>query len=254
MNPIDSSKWEIAKELAAVAKSHLDADVPAADFMKALERPQDPSRGDYACPCFRFGKAVGKKPPEIAAGLKTGLDSLSEGWVESAEVVGAFLNLRVKPAKLAPALLGSVHSGEYFGKNKDLNANAPRVMVEYSQPNTHKAFHVGHMRNVSLGDSLGRLYEYCGFPVVMANYIGDEGTHIAKCIWYMRKEKQEVPAERKGEWLGEMYAKACIELEDAPDDQKKELNDQVSAVLREIESKEGSDLRILEGKSRVVYL
>ena len=50
-------------------------------------------------------------------------------------------------------------------------------MVEYSQPNTHKAFHVGHMRNVALGDCLVRLYEHCGYDVVAANYFGDEGAH-----------------------------------------------------------------------------
>jgi hypothetical protein len=49
--------------------------------------------------------------------------------------------------------------------------------------NTHKAFHVGHMRNAALGDSMVRLFEQVGHPVVAANYFGDEGAHIAKCLW-----------------------------------------------------------------------
>ena len=63
-----------------------------------------------------------------------------------------------------------------------------KIMIEYSQPNTHKIFHVGHMRNVALGDSLIRIYEQLGFPVVAANYFGDEGTHVATCLWQIWRE------------------------------------------------------------------
>merc|ERR1712232_804048 len=72
-----------------------------------------------------------------------------------------------------------------------LPVNGTRVMVEYSQPNTHKAFHVGHMRNVALGDCVIRLFTHCGYDVVAANYFGDEGAHVAKCCWLLQKEIDE---------------------------------------------------------------
>lgn len=90
-------------------------------------------------------------------------------------------------------------------------------MIEYSQPNTHKAFHVGHMRNVALGDSLVRLWEHMGHKVVAANYFGDEGAHVAKCLWLLKQRMDErgcdldglnVPDDRKGEYLGLLYAEA----------------------------------------------
>jgi arginyl-tRNA synthetase len=59
-----------------------------------------------------------------------------------------------------------------------------RVMVEYSQPNTHKAFHVGHLRNLCLGDAIVRLLRADGDTVIAANYLGDVGAHIAKCLWW----------------------------------------------------------------------
>jgi arginyl-tRNA synthetase len=84
-----------------------------------------------------------------------------------------------------------------------------KVMIEYSQPNTHKAFHVGHMRNVALGDALVRLYRFAGHEVTAANYIGDEGTHIAKCLWaYGRHTRLEVPEKHRGEFLGGLYREA----------------------------------------------
>ena len=48
-------------------------------------------------------------------------------------------------------------------------------MIEFSQPNTHKEFHVGHGRNVCLGDSVVKIFNYAGHNVVPVNYIGDEG-------------------------------------------------------------------------------
>lgn len=91
-------------------------------------------------------------------------------------------------------------------------------MVEYSQPNTHKAFHVGHLRNVCLGDSLVRVLRARGHEVVAANYFGDVGTHIAKCLWGYEQlspqELEQIPAQGRGEWLGQLYAKSSIALED----------------------------------------
>eukprot|EP01083_Nonionella_stella_P036799 100379_1 len=92
-------------------------------------------------------------------------------------------------------------------------------MIEYSQPNTHKAFHVGHMRNCALGDSLVRFYEKLGHHVVATNYLGDEGAHVAKCVWLLEKavtesELEAVPEELRGEFLGAIYTKA-VELLDA---------------------------------------
>jgi arginyl-tRNA synthetase len=43
-------------------------------------------------------------------------------------------------------------------------------MVEFSQPNTHKAFHVGHLRSAILGDIVARILEFAGYDVVRANY------------------------------------------------------------------------------------
>ena len=56
-------------------------------------------------------------------------------------------------------------------------------MVEFSNPNTHKAFHVGHLRSAILGESLARIIEFAGYDVIRANYIGDMGLHVIKWLW-----------------------------------------------------------------------
>lgn len=57
------------------------------------------------------------------------------------------------------------------------------VMVEFAHPNTHKAFHIGHLRNITTGESIVRLLEAAGYRVIRANYQGDVGMHIAKALY-----------------------------------------------------------------------
>ena len=92
---------------------------------------------------------------------------------------------------------------------------AETVMVEHSQPNTHKAFHVGHLRNSVLGVAVSNILRAAGYDVQDANYIGDIGMHVVKCLWcYERFHRGEEPAspEARGRWLGEVYAESDARL------------------------------------------
>lgn len=141
-------------------------------------------------------------------------------WIQNCIHDRHTVRIQLSPSvwsKLIPSIL----DGTFLAKRKG-SRNSERVMIEYSQPNTHKAFHVGHMRNAALGDSLVRIYEAMGHPVVAANYFGDEGAHIAKCLWLLKPylaeqkttiEKVPIPAEQRAEWLGKFYADATELLE-----------------------------------------
>lgn len=92
-----------------------------------------------------------------------------------------------------------------------------RVMVEFSQPNTHKAFHVGHLRSAILGDCLCRLLEGAGYEVVRANYFGDIGLHVIKWLWnYMKHHAGEEPTADVTRWMGDLYAEASRRLDEDP--------------------------------------
>lgn len=58
-----------------------------------------------------------------------------------------------------------------------------KIMVEYAHPNTHKAFHIGHLRNITTGECMARLLEAAGNKVIRVNYQGDVGLHIGKCLY-----------------------------------------------------------------------
>ena len=106
------------------------------------------------------------------------------------EAVRGYLNLYFETREYSHRVVETVLSqGENFGRgvHKD-----EQVMVEFSQPNTHKSFHVGHLRSAILGDAVCRILDFAGFDVVRSNYPGDMGLHVIKWMWnYMKHHAGE---------------------------------------------------------------
>lgn len=134
---------------------------------------------------------------------------------EKVEAVNGYLNLYFQQSLYAEQVINTVlEQGSRFGKAKSRNE---RVMVEFSQPNTHKAMHVGHLRSAILGDVLSRILAFAGFDVVRANYPGDMGLHVIKWLWcYMNFHAGEKPTRDITRWMGDVYAEASRRLEENP--------------------------------------
>lgn len=210
--------------LAQHAAATLHANFPEAarealrleELSTLLAPPPKADMGDLAFPCFRLAKAMKSAPQKIAAQLveilTTAIAEGKGGILTSASTAGPYLNLSFDLGKAAALVLPAWARGEA----PVAPSKGETVMVEYSQPNTHKAFHVGHLRNVCLGDALVRLYRAAGYEVVAANYLGDVGTHIAKCLWAyttILSESERTPPETgRGEWLGQVYSRASDTL------------------------------------------
>lgn len=219
------------------------------DIFKTLEQPPEQKLGDYAFPCFKLAKALKTNPNELANKIKATIEAKNSQWISHLELKGAFLNTFINQQTLAKTFIPTILSGENFSA---FSENSPkksiRTMIEFSQPNTHKEFHVGHGRNVCLGDSLCRLYSYAGYQVVPVNYIGDEGTHIAKCLWGIKNYKGNDPltetTPNKAEWLGQRYVEANNALKDASDEEKQKIQAEISLILKKLESKSGEEYEL----------
>jgi arginyl-tRNA synthetase len=109
--------------------------------------------------------------------------------------------------------------------NPALFGNRKNIMVEFAHPNTHKAFHIGHLRNITTGECVVRLLESQGHKVIRANYQGDVGMHIAKALYalinvspFKDKVTNVTGIKNRVEFLGKAYAagsKAFEESENA---------------------------------------
>ncbi|MDE3077674.1 MAG: arginine--tRNA ligase, partial [Chloroflexota bacterium] len=138
------------------------------------------------------------------------------GRFERAEAVNGYVNVYVDQQTAARSVIdGILDEGEGYG------AGAPqgrRILVEFSSPNTHKEFHVGHLRNTAFGDSVARLLSFAGFEVVPSTYIGDIGAHVIRCLWCLQKyHAGDVPPPDRLDWLGRIYAEATRRLEEEPE-------------------------------------
>ena len=164
----------------------------------------------------RAGKqvVVPQRAQEIATAI-AGKMGLPAGF-SRVEAVKGYLNLYFAPADFTRRVVDNVlEGGANFGRGV---SKGEQVMVEFSQPNTHKAFHVGHLRSAILGEALARILEFAGYDVVRANYIGDIGLHVIKWLWnYMQYHAGERPPADTTRWMGDLYAEATRRLEENPE-------------------------------------
>lgn len=193
-----------------------------------ITAPPESEMGDLALPCFYLSKLLRVSPNQIAAELKQKIKA--DDLIKEVQNVGPYLNFFLDSALLNQQILKEIASrGDQYGSQK---FGQEKVMIEYSQPNTHKEFHIGHLRNALLGSSLVNLYRFCGFKVVAANYIGDVGAHVAKCLWALEKfhAKEELP-ENKGKYLGKIYTEAVRKVEDS-----EKFKQEADVVLQKLEN------------------
>ena len=118
--------------------------------------------------------------------------------------------------------------------------NEKQIIVEFAHPNTHKPFHIGHLRNIILGESISRLLGALDNKIIRANYQGDVGLHIAKCLYGIRQSKANLKnlksLDEKTEFLGKMYINGNTAYENDKNAKKKilDINHKIYAKDQEI--------------------
>lgn len=156
---------------------------------------------------------VPQRAEEIALLVKENLPP--QEYFPRVEALGGYLNLFFDSRLFSSRVVNTVLAAEHFGSGE---SKGETLMVEFSQPNTHKAFHVGHLRSAILGDVVCRILEYAGYDVVRANYYGDIGLHVIKWLWnYQKYHDGETPPPDATRWMGDLYAEATRRLEENPD-------------------------------------
>ncbi len=156
---------------------------------------------------MQMAKGDKAKAGEIAEGVAERLRTLHHFADVYAE--NGYVNCIFDFDTVATAVIQSVlAAGDAYGHGAAIPG---RVMIEYAQLNTHKEFHVGHLRNVALGAALVRIMRFAGYDVIAASYIGDIGKHVIMCLWCYRAfhlgQEPKDPAQR-GRWLGERYVES----------------------------------------------
>ena len=163
---------------------------------------------------------------------------------ERVEAVNGYVNIYFPTQVLANEVVrGAMNEGADFGRGPK---QADKVMIEFSQPNTHKEFHIGHSRNAALGNALSNITEFAGYETIRANYIGDIGMHVIKCLWcYSAFHSDEsVPDGKRGRWLGDIYVES---------DRRLRLQEDVVSLLNELASQDSLFVSATDRMLKVLY-
>ncbi|QQR50489.1 arginine--tRNA ligase [Candidatus Nomurabacteria bacterium] len=199
--------------VADTIKTFIQSALTALDLGESeikLDHPGDFAHGDYSTNvALALAKPLGKSPQDVAKLILTELEKTKLPEIEKIEIAGpGFINFYLSREFFTNEVAAILKAHENYGKNEILSGK--KVMVEYTQPNPFKPFHIGHLMTNAIGESISRIVEYHGAKVIRANYQGDVGPHVAKAIYGLMKNPTPAELEAisaQALYIGECYAK-----------------------------------------------
>ena len=187
---------DFKKELVNLIKKGIKEDIS-----NLLEVPTEKTYGDFSLPCFFLAKKYKQEPHKIAEELKNKI-KLNKSF-SKVEAVGPYLNFFINKSLLVDLTLTKIlKEKEKFGSGKEKK----RIMVEFPSPNTNKPLHLGHLRNMFLGESLSRILEKRGNKVIRVNLNNDRGIHICQAmVAYKKYGCGKKPDKKPDHFVGDFY-------------------------------------------------
>jgi arginyl-tRNA synthetase len=170
-----------------------------------------------------------KNPRELSEKIKIELEKNLPKEISKVEVAGAgFINFYLSREFFTESIKDILNKKENWGKNNLLSGK--KIMVEYTDPNPFKPFHIGHLMTNAIGESVSRIVEFSGAETVRANYQGDVGPHVAKAIYVLQKNKavtfsamaENVTVSENAQYIGKCYSDGS-NLYDTDENAKKEI-------------------------------
>jgi len=192
----------LKRRLAEILSKALDNRLSGDEIAQLLEVPPDERLGDFAFPCFSLAKQLRRNPKDIALELASAVSAYPE--IGKAAAVAGYLNIFVNPSWLCETVLNDALDNA-FGRGQMNEA----TVVEYCSPNTNKPLHLGHLRNMAVGESVSRILEFLGNQVHRTCVFNDRGVHICKSmIAYQEFGNDRSPEEdgvKSDHFVGKFY-------------------------------------------------
>ncbi len=187
-----------------------------------LEHPNDISHGDFLTNiAMTLSRELGKNPRENAGKIAEKLSTKNLPEIEKVEVAGpGFINIFLSKIFFEKATQEILEKGMEFG---NLNIwEGKTILVEHSSPNLFKPFHIGHMMNNTVGESIARLCYLSGAKTTVISYPSDVSLGIGKAVWQLMEfgvEKIDA-LETMGEkmaFLGTCYVDGTNAMKERPE-------------------------------------
>jgi arginyl-tRNA synthetase len=174
---------DVVVNLIVEALKRMSVKIPKEKIESYITIPPSYEMGDYAFPCFFLADKLESEPADIATELRSQIKKIPKG-LEDIQTKGPYVNFFIDRKLLALSLIEAINSEkENFGKPEPNKSKTKiRTMMEFPSPNTNKPLHLGHLRNMAIGESLSRIMKFNGEEVIRANLNNDRGIHICKSM------------------------------------------------------------------------
>ena len=153
--------------------------------MVQIQKTRREFDGDFTIVVFPFLRITKLPPEQTGEVLGKYMEERSE-LITGFNVIKGFLNLAVSQNYWKDFLAERLHKPIYG--RIPVTHTSPKVMIEYSSPNTNKPLHLGHIRNNLLGHAVSKILKAAGNQVIKVNLVNDRGIHICKSMLAWQEE------------------------------------------------------------------
>ncbi|MCI0504242.1 arginine--tRNA ligase [Candidatus Micrarchaeota archaeon] len=197
---LDGLKEEIASMLAGASGASKEV---------ALETLEPGKVGDLSSRlAFVLAKERKENPAKLAADIAKGLKPSSS--FDKIEAAGPYVNFYLSDKAYSNILSDMLGKKGRYGAGKK---KAGKVIMEFPSVNPNKPWHIGHLRNALLGDSVARILEFDGHEVERMDYIDDLGLQVAQSLWGFLNYDSN-PQGKFDSWLGHQYVGVAKRFEE----------------------------------------
>lgn len=171
---------------------------------------------DLWFPCFKLSKELKKSPNQIAQEIVLEINN------PNVISVWPYINYLLPIWELTSNIISEIEKKSVnFGK---LSSNDQEVVLEWRQPNTHKAFHIWHLRNALVSEAVASCLKRAGYTVYSVAYPWDIGAHVAKWIrYYINFSKWEMPTDNFWVRAWNIYSDATKKVDENPEEYKLQI-------------------------------
>ncbi|VVB76627.1 Arginine--tRNA ligase [uncultured archaeon] len=211
--------------LGAVKNAYPELDIDAQQIASTITASL--SNGDMTTAIsFKLAKPLKASPSSIARNIVPKIGKVT--YVSKLEELNGYINAFLDEGAYTAAVLSRVAEGSSTYGKSDIG-KGEKVMVEFPSVNPNKQWHVGHLRNALLGDTICNLLGACSYKVEREDYIDDLGLQIAETAWGW-KNLSDKPDKKFDLWLGEQYVEVNKRITENP-----ELKTEMYGILKKME-------------------
>ncbi len=224
----------LQKAVKELGYNSIDPDKIGTDIV--CDIPKNPAFGDYttniALQLANQKQEKSKQPASfIANQIVEKLKSFdyAQDYISDIKIAGpGFINFFITPESLISSLERVCDYSSLVKVNIKVGDEDKKIFVEYASFNTCKPIHIGHLRNIVLGESVSRLLESLDNKVFRATYTSDIGLPFAKTVWAILQDKEKYakikksPLKERIDYLGKCYIHG-VEKYDDDEETRKEI-------------------------------